>query len=93
MMGTSGLARRLLASGALGIGVVVAPILGPAFAPTPTNVAAPGCTVVQTSGSASLVCPPGSSGTGGAPSEQGLTSQNNQPGPPRRGLLGLGGIL
>ena len=91
-MNTSRLTRRLVATGALGVGVSITPILVTAFAATPTDVAAPRCTVVQTAGSASLACPPGSSGatTGGAPSEQTLTNANDQPG--RHGFLGLGGI-
>jgi hypothetical protein len=91
-MGTSGLTRRLLATGALGVGIGIAPLLATAVAAAPaaTHVAAPSCTVTQSNGSASLNCPPSTSGasTDGAPSEQAITEKNAQRGMGGGGLLG-----
>jgi hypothetical protein len=84
--------RRLIAAGA--IAVVAGIAWGTGASGLSQSVAAPGgpsCTVNQTQGSASLVCPPGTFTFGtsaGAPTEQDLTATNST-----RHMGGLGGIL
>jgi hypothetical protein len=86
------LSRRLIATGGIALVAGIAWATGASGSAQPA--AAPGgpsCTVTQSQGSASLVCPPGSftfGNSAGAPSEQDLTATNAS-----RHMGGLGGIL